>query len=755
MSFKLLAIRPLEGCNPKFLKNLEENRIYQFYNEYEFFIGDTNITHEKDSIKGEITKIIHTPTVPDNLYGDKINISAIVGKNGSGKSSLVELMYATLFSFSKETGLINDEKFIEEHELNEEQTQEYRGNLKHFETLYCEIFYITGTDKKLNILRKNENYFILLKEIEFSIETYDIKTIASENRIDLKKCCENDGIKGGILKDFFYSIVSNYSLYGLNTLENGIWLKAIFHKNDGYQTPIVIDPMRTDGKIDINNFTQLSKMRLLSNILKPLEKEQKEEDSLRNLINKKIAYLIELKINLKKFKIITPDEKIDKNYITRINDKDIHLEYSQKYKTSFFKSLYNSFANTPTEKITNLKVLNDDQLSLLTVEYILRKAFSLTKYPEFKKFIDFKNKNEEYVKTYFDELSKDSTHATFKLRQAMNFLKYRLFEIKNFECKVLVKTLSRKIENKIKLIKNEYNKTANQLEDIHITYDKITHKFDLIYFIPPSFFEVDITFEKEGSFNYLSSGEKQMVLSLSNVTYHLNNLKSVIQIEESKKYYYFNIIFDEIELCFHPQFQKSFIKNLISRIKNIEHIDSFLKGINIIFLTHSPFILSDIPNKNILYLKEGKNLNAKGKPEKSFGANITDLLADSFFIEDGLIGDFAKEKIKETIAWLNKILDLKNETTRLDNQEDSGKLNLINRKIEKLKKSEIHSTKQNRLYKYHYKLIQLIDEPLMKYKLAEMYNEAIMDFSKAELLERKIEEMQKELDLIKKGDKDA
>jgi hypothetical protein len=32
MSFKLLAIRPLDGCNPKFLKNLEENRIYQFYN---------------------------------------------------------------------------------------------------------------------------------------------------------------------------------------------------------------------------------------------------------------------------------------------------------------------------------------------------------------------------------------------------------------------------------------------------------------------------------------------------------------------------------------------------------------------------------------------------------------------------------------------------------------------------------------------------------------------------------------------------
>jgi hypothetical protein len=37
MSFKLLAIRPLKGCSPRFLKNLEEDRIYKFYNDYSFF----------------------------------------------------------------------------------------------------------------------------------------------------------------------------------------------------------------------------------------------------------------------------------------------------------------------------------------------------------------------------------------------------------------------------------------------------------------------------------------------------------------------------------------------------------------------------------------------------------------------------------------------------------------------------------------------------------------------------------------------
>ena len=34
-------------------------------------------------------------------------------------------------------------------------------------------------------------------------------------------------------------------------------------------------------------------------------------------------------------------------------------------------------------------------------------------------------------------------------------------------------------------------------------------------------------------------------------------------------------------------------------------------------------------------------VDSKRRSQKSFGANITDLLADSFFVNDGLIGDFA------------------------------------------------------------------------------------------------------------------
>uniref|UniRef100_UPI00374D2AF4 hypothetical protein n=1 Tax=Flavobacterium sp. TaxID=239 RepID=UPI00374D2AF4 len=73
MSFKLLAIRPLNDCNPKFLKNLKENQVYQFYNDYEFnyFRND----HEKEIL--DIEKV--SELIPDNFYdlrNKRISISA-------------------------------------------------------------------------------------------------------------------------------------------------------------------------------------------------------------------------------------------------------------------------------------------------------------------------------------------------------------------------------------------------------------------------------------------------------------------------------------------------------------------------------------------------------------------------------------------------------------------------------------------------------------------------------------------------------
>lgn len=57
--FKLLAIRPLNNCDSRFLKNLKPGEIYQFYNDFEFTL---------DKNKKVVTGIKDNSTIPQNLF---------------------------------------------------------------------------------------------------------------------------------------------------------------------------------------------------------------------------------------------------------------------------------------------------------------------------------------------------------------------------------------------------------------------------------------------------------------------------------------------------------------------------------------------------------------------------------------------------------------------------------------------------------------------------------------------------------------
>jgi AAA15 family ATPase/GTPase len=103
MSFRLLAIRPLKDCNKRFLKNLVGGKVYRFYSNYNFFNAESVTVGLNDTVD----KIEFTDSYSDNLYriaSLDISISAIVGKNGSGKSALAELLLYTLFRLLNNTG---------------------------------------------------------------------------------------------------------------------------------------------------------------------------------------------------------------------------------------------------------------------------------------------------------------------------------------------------------------------------------------------------------------------------------------------------------------------------------------------------------------------------------------------------------------------------------------------------------------------------------------------------------------------------
>jgi predicted ATP-binding protein involved in virulence len=116
----------------------------------------------------------------------------------------------------------------------------------------------------------------------------------------------------------------------------------------------------------------------------------------------------------------------------------------------------------------------------------------------------------------------------------------------------------------------------------------------------------------------------------SSLVYHLNNLSSIVN-PALVCYSNVNIIFDEIELYFHPNMQRTFLTYLLNYL-NIAGFQN-IYGLNFCFVTHSPFILSDIPSENILFLKKREDKSTENVTLKTFGANIHELLMDGFFMQ--------------------------------------------------------------------------------------------------------------------------
>lgn len=87
MNFRILALEVLKGCNTTHSKNLEKNVAYKLYSNYQ--ISSERIVKYKEDIN----------LYSNDLFDLYINISAIVGKNGSGKSTIVELIIKALNNF--------------------------------------------------------------------------------------------------------------------------------------------------------------------------------------------------------------------------------------------------------------------------------------------------------------------------------------------------------------------------------------------------------------------------------------------------------------------------------------------------------------------------------------------------------------------------------------------------------------------------------------------------------------------------------
>lgn len=583
--FKIIALRPLLGCSDKYLKTLKENEYYIFDKAY-------NIDENKLTIDENKNISLF------NLEDVHLNINAIVGKNGTGKSTLVELIFA----------LINNISFLKE--LNKDIVK--------IDGLKVELIYKTQYIYKINLDDENLQVF----------------------KYNEKDSTFVDCIDSFDIQELFYTIAVNYSQHSFNRLTLGDWIHSLFHKNDSYKTPIVIEPYRKDGNIDVNRQEELIKRRLLSNLLLPEDLDD-IKNSPRQLTEYYRAEALKLTFNLNKIFYKTDDiRKIAKKHVYKDTDKNIFLEYSS-FKNDYISILLTIYKKYEINITPNKKFWGND-FSSYTFEdkvhlYILKKLVSIViRYEKYQKYFNLSTRKFSDIQECVNKIYEDKSHICYKLKQAIYFLKFdTIIKKDEAEQTYSVETLSKRVEE----LKEKYTSEG-------LTTNKL---------LLPAFFDIEIILENKINFNTLSSGEKQKIYSVNSILYHLNNINSVD--EESTKYSYVNIVLDEIELYFHPELQRQYLKYLRHAISKAD--TNNILAINILFVTHSPFILSDIPDSKILFLdKEENNIEAKSLPAEgvsTFGANIHELLINGFFMKNS-IGEFALEKIREIVDFYNKVI---------------------------------------------------------------------------------------------------
>ncbi len=160
------------------------------------------------------------------------------------------------------------------------------------------------------------------------------------------------------------------------------------------------------------------------------------------------------------------------------------------------------------------------------------------------------------------------------------------------------------------------------------------------------------------------------------------------------------LLIDEGELYFHPEWQRRFIDTLI---RFLSVVYGPKRRVQILLTSHSPFILSDLPNYCVSLLEHserGTKVRDGTTEFHTLAANINDLLANGFFMRAN-IGEFALQKVNDAISRLRL---LRNET----GEESKGSFSNLEDEIDYLRS-----------------IIRLVGEPIIAGRMLELLEERV------------------------------
>lgn len=523
--------------------------------------------------------------IPRNFFGENLNLKAIVGKNGTGKTSLIEAIIG-IHEFKKNSQF--DGSFII---FQQGEDFYYSGAIFKRITLV-----VDGVSKNLRQVNDTVNmlYYSPCYQPFSGMDKIDIESTADVSN--------NARLKLNWKKNLELEIKDQFKFF--EKFPNLLNQESFEPRNFKFDIPIPT----------VNEFKRYIK-NLLKN--KPLA-----------LKNENLNFVERFKKKLNADLLNNNHDDISVEFLDLLLNGDINYEHNFEELTNKAYSQFKKNIKRNNEEPTYIYIYKRFFINMLfqITESINLKNQRLIDYEYLAGLIVMCITDHKSFGEYLDEASNDLLDS--KSTKDMHKVYQKLHDF-NIEAEDYSKDLYNVFKGDI-----PEHFTANDYKQCIKLYNKLIKNKKLFSMV---------TFEWTG----ISTGEiaKLNLFSRINsgIEYNLNS-KSHLK-----------ILLDEPDIFFHPEWQRQLISDLIEKIPRIT--SNFL-SVEIFLTTHSPLILSDLPEPCVLFLNDDLNLINHEEIKKTFASNIHELYWNGFFVTS-TVGQFAQSKISDVIKTLkdNDIMD--------------------------------------------------------------------------------------------------